>query len=77
MNNEWVGSLQQFVDGISSSVAVIAPPSDRGFQVTAWNANFMEMVGRPRLGRAGPAYIETLFPTYARRELVAKIEQCN
>lgn len=76
MNNEWVGSLQQFVDGISSSVAVIAPPSGWGFPVTAWNANFIEMVGRPRLGRAGQAYIETLFPTYARRALVSKIEQC-
>jgi diguanylate cyclase (GGDEF)-like protein/PAS domain S-box-containing protein len=76
MNNEWVGSLQQFVDGISSSVAVIAPATDRGFPVTAWNASFVEMVGRPRLATAGLAYVETLFPTYARREVVAKIEQC-
>ncbi|WP_024507476.1 sensor domain-containing diguanylate cyclase [Bradyrhizobium sp. ARR65] len=76
MNNEWVGSLQQFVDGISSSVAVIAPSTDRGFPITAWNANFIEMVGRPRLGRVGPPYVESLFPTYARRELVSKIEQC-
>ena len=76
MINEWVGSLQEFVDGISSSVAVIAQATDRGFPVTAWNTNFIEMVGRPRLGTVGFAYVETLFPTYARREVVAKIEQC-
>lgn len=76
MMNEWVGSLQQFVDGISSSVAVIASATDRGFPIKACNANFIEMVGRPRLIGAGQAYVETLFPTYARRELIAKIEQC-
>ena len=76
MINEWVGSLQQFVDGISSSVAVIAPSNDRGFPITAWNTSFIDMVGRPRLGRPGQAYVETLFPTYARRSLVSKVEQC-
>lgn len=74
---DWAAALQQFVDGITSSVAVVGRSSGDDLIVTACNDHFFEMVGgRRAVSCALPFPIDTVVPSYARRELRGKIREC-
>ncbi len=73
----WREALQEFVDGITSSVAIVGRSEDEDLVVTACNDLFFEMTGGPRPGkRAFPFYLDTVMPSYSRRELRASIQEC-
>ncbi|WP_296595220.1 sensor domain-containing diguanylate cyclase [Phenylobacterium sp.] len=74
---DWAEALQQFVDGITSSVAVVGRDADNELVVTACNEHFFEMIGGRRVGgRMFPFHLDAVVPSYARHELRSKILEC-
>lgn len=72
-----VAEIQHFVDGIASSVSVVAPSAAGEYVVVACNEHFFDMVGgRRTTTRRFPFVLDALIPSYARRELRTKIEEC-
>jgi diguanylate cyclase (GGDEF)-like protein/PAS domain S-box-containing protein len=75
--SEWTSRLQEFVDGIAASVAVIARDEMGALIVTACNDDFFEMTGgRPDSARPFPVPFDTIVPSYARREFRISIMEC-
>ncbi len=77
MMGDWPTRIQEFVNGITASVAVVGH-NDRGeMVVSACNEVFFDMVGGRRSGaRLFPLPLDTIVPSYARRELRDCLHQC-
>ncbi len=74
---EWSVRLQEFVDSIAASVAVVAADQSRQLIVPACNRNFFEMTGgRPLGSHEFPIEFDALVPSYARREFRDKLHEC-
>lgn len=77
--NGRLGQLQEFVDGIAASVAIIGHGQTGELTVSACNENFFDMVGGRRSGvgtRNFPIPLDTLMPSYARLDLRKKLQEC-
>jgi diguanylate cyclase (GGDEF)-like protein/PAS domain S-box-containing protein len=71
--------LQEFVDGIAASVAIVGRGEKGELVVSACNENFFEMTGARRGGvvaRGLPLPLDTLVPSYARHDLRGKLQEC-
>ncbi len=74
---EWSSRIQEFVDGIAASVAVIGHDQADVLIVSACNEHFFEMTGgRPAGVHSFPVPFDTTIPSYARREFREKIQEC-
>jgi len=74
---DWSSRVQEFVDGIGASVAVVGRNEGGQFIVPACNDGFFQMTGGRRPGmRAFPIPFDTLVPNYARYEFRAKLQEC-
>lgn len=74
---DWSSSIQELVDGIAASVAVIGRDEARALVIAACNEDFFEMTGgRPSGVRKFPVPLDTMVPSYARRELSGRIQEC-
>jgi diguanylate cyclase (GGDEF)-like protein/PAS domain S-box-containing protein len=79
MMTDRLGQLQEFVDGIAASVAIVGRGEAGEFAVSACNEHFFDMTGGRR-GLAGtrnfPIALDTLMPSYARHDLRGKLQEC-
>jgi diguanylate cyclase (GGDEF)-like protein/PAS domain S-box-containing protein len=74
---DWSSTIQELVDGIAASVAVVAKNEAGTLVVTACNDDFFEMTGgRPSGIRQFPVAFDTVVPSYARREFRERILEC-
>jgi len=74
---DWSSKVQEFVDGIGASVAVIGRNEAGQFIVPACNDGFFQMAGGRRPGvRAFPIPLDTLVPNYARYQFREKLQEC-
>ncbi len=63
---EWSSRIQEFVDGIAASVAVIGHDQADVLIVSACNEHFFEMTGgRPAGVHSFPVPFDTTIPSYA------------
>jgi diguanylate cyclase (GGDEF)-like protein/PAS domain S-box-containing protein len=77
--NDRSDQLQEFVDGIAASVAIVGRGNAGELVVTACNEGFIEMTGGRRGGigvRSFPTALDTLMPSYARLDLRTKLQEC-
>lgn len=75
--SDWANRIQEFVDGIAASVAVIGYDESGSLIVSACNEAFFEMVGGRSAGvRNFPVPLDSVLPSYARREFREKIYEC-
>ncbi len=69
--------LQEFVDGIAASVAVVGHDEANVLIIAACNEGFFEMTGgRPAGIHSFPVPFDSVVPSYARREFREKIQEC-
>jgi len=74
---EWPSRIQEFVNGIPASVAVVGHDNAGALIVSACNEIFFEMTGGwPAGARCFPMPFDTLVPSYARREFRDRIQEC-
>ncbi len=74
---EWSCRIEEFVDDIAASVAVIGHDAENALVVTACNESFFKMTGGQLSGRRNfPVPIDTAVPSYARREFREKVQEC-
>lgn len=74
---EYSDRLQEFVDSIAASVAVVATDQSGQLIVPACNKNFFEMTGgRPLVRHESPIEFDALVPSYARREFREALREC-
>lgn len=74
---DWSVRLREFVNSISSSVAVVGRGDNGELVVTACNELFFEMIGGKRAGMGQfPCALDPLIPSYARRDLRVALNQC-
>lgn len=74
---DWSSRVQEFVDSIGASVAVVGRNESGQFVVPACNDGFFQMTGGRRPGvRAFPLSLDTLVPNYARHEFREKLQEC-
>ncbi len=77
MMGDWPSRVQEFVNGITASVAVIGHNEAGELAVSACNEVFFDMVGgRRNAPRFFPMPLDTIVPSYARRELRDCLQQC-
>lgn len=75
--SDWSSRLQEFVDGIAASVAVVGYNEAGQLIVPACNQNFVNMTGGRRIGTHGfPVPFDALVPSYARHEFRDKLREC-
>lgn len=77
--NDRYSQLQEFVDGIEASVAIVGCGESGELMVSACNGEFFEMAGGRRGGagaRSFPIVLDTLLPSYARHDLRKKLQEC-
>lgn len=75
--SDWSNRLQEFVNSIAASVAVVARDETGSLLVPACNQNFFDMTGGRPLGAYGfPLPFETLVPSYARHEFRENVKEC-
>jgi diguanylate cyclase (GGDEF)-like protein/PAS domain S-box-containing protein len=77
--NDRIGQLQEFVDGIGASVAIVGRGEAQELLVSACNAQFFEMTGARRGGlgaRNFPITLDSLMPSYTRHEIRMKLQEC-
>jgi diguanylate cyclase (GGDEF)-like protein/PAS domain S-box-containing protein len=73
----WPHRTQEFVDGIAASVAIVGRGEPGELVVSACNDSFMNMSGmRHETVRSFPVSLDALMPSYARRELRRKLQEC-
>jgi len=71
------GSIQEFIDGIAASVAIVGRDASGRLVVSACNEDFLRMTGgQPAIARRFPVEFDAMVPSYARRELREKINEC-
>jgi diguanylate cyclase (GGDEF)-like protein/PAS domain S-box-containing protein len=69
--------LQQFVDGIAASVAIVGRGQGGELIVSACNEGFFDMTGGRRGGlRSSSTPLDVLMPSYARHEFRKKLLEC-
>lgn len=71
--------LQEFVDGIAASVAIVGHGEAGELVVSACNEHFFGMTGGRRGGagiRGFPMALDALIPSYARHDLRGKLQEC-
>jgi diguanylate cyclase (GGDEF)-like protein/PAS domain S-box-containing protein len=69
--------VQEFVDSIAASVALVGRDDTGSFFVPACNQNFFAMTGGRPLGAYGfPLAFDLLIPSYARHEFREKLRDC-
>ena len=74
---DWSSTIQELVDGIAASVAVVGRNEARGLVVAACNDDFFEMTGgRPSGVRSFPIPFDAVVPSYARREFRERVLEC-
>jgi diguanylate cyclase (GGDEF)-like protein/PAS domain S-box-containing protein len=77
MMAELSSRIQEFVDGIEASVAVVGHDDAKSLIVTACNQGFFDMAGgRPEGSRSLPVLLDSIVPSYTRREFREKIQEC-
>ncbi|MEJ1977937.1 MAG: diguanylate cyclase [Acetobacteraceae bacterium] len=77
MMADWPSRLQDFVNGIAASVAVVGHNENGELVIAACNEVFFEMTGGRRAGtRCFPVPFDTAVPSYARREFRDRLQQC-
>jgi diguanylate cyclase (GGDEF)-like protein/PAS domain S-box-containing protein len=75
--SDWSNRIQEFVDSIAASVAVVARDKAGSLLVPACNQNFFDMTGGRPLGIYGfPLPFDALVPSYARHEFREKVKEC-
>lgn len=75
--SDWSNRLQEFVDSIEASVAVVGPNETGALVVPACNQNFFNMTGGRRGGsHKFPVEFDVLIPSYARHEFREKLREC-
>lgn len=75
--NEAISQIQEFVDNISASVAVVARDASGQLFISACNEQFAEMTGRQRINMMGaPVPLDALIPNYARHSFHDKLMEC-
>jgi diguanylate cyclase (GGDEF)-like protein/PAS domain S-box-containing protein len=75
--SDWSHRLQEFVDSIAASVAVVGRDEKRALFVPACNQSFFDMTGgRPMGAYDFPLPFDTLIPSYARHEFREKLKDC-
>ncbi|WP_454915978.1 sensor domain-containing diguanylate cyclase [Xanthobacter sediminis] len=74
---DWPSRIQEFVEGIAASVAVVGRDDAGGFVIVACNDGFMEMTGGRYAGvRDFPLPFDAMVPSYARREFREMLLDC-
>jgi diguanylate cyclase (GGDEF)-like protein/PAS domain S-box-containing protein len=74
---DWSSRIQELVDGIAASVAVVGRDAMGALIIAACNDDFFEMTGgRPAGVHKFPVPFDTMMPSYARREFRACIQEC-
>jgi diguanylate cyclase (GGDEF)-like protein/PAS domain S-box-containing protein len=69
--------VQEFIDGIAASVAIVARDAPGSLVVSACNEDFLRMTGgQPSIARRFPVALDAMVPSYARRELREKVNKC-
>lgn len=75
--SEWSSRLQEFVNGIAASVAVVGFDDSGALDISACNEIFFEMAGGRPLGLHNfPLPFDSMLPSYARRELRERLQEC-
>jgi diguanylate cyclase (GGDEF)-like protein/PAS domain S-box-containing protein len=75
--SDWTNRLQEFVDSIAASVALVGRDEAGAFFVPACNQTFFDMTGGRPIGVHGfPVAFDTLVPSYARHEFRDKLKEC-
>ncbi|MBV8812961.1 MAG: PAS domain S-box protein, partial [Verrucomicrobia bacterium] len=75
--SEWSSRLQEFVNGIAASVAVVSHDDSGALDISACNEIFFEMTGGRPLGVHNfPLPFDSMVPSYARRELRERLQEC-
>ncbi|MBV9275365.1 MAG: diguanylate cyclase [Verrucomicrobia bacterium] len=75
--SEWSSRLQEFVNGIAASVAVVSHHDSGALDISACNEIFFEMTGGRPLGVHNfPLPFDSMVPSYARRELRERLQEC-
>jgi diguanylate cyclase (GGDEF)-like protein/PAS domain S-box-containing protein len=73
----WPNKIQEFINEIATSVAMIERDEQGKIVVSACNSGFFQMTGgRPAVARRFPAPFDAMVPRYAWRELHEKINDC-
>jgi diguanylate cyclase (GGDEF)-like protein/PAS domain S-box-containing protein len=73
----WPHSIQEFVDGIAASVAIVGRGEAGELVVLACNDSFFDMSGGRRgTFRRFPVSFDLMMPSYARHELRKKLLEC-
>ncbi len=74
---DWCSRLQEFVDSIAASVALVGTDPSGQLIVPACNKNFLDMTGgRPLGAHEFPLEFDALVPGYARREFRDRLHDC-
>ena len=77
LSDDWPQRVQEFVDGIAASVAIVGRGQGGELIVSACNDEFVAMSGvRPGRGQNFPIPLDFLMPSYARHDLRTKIVEC-
>lgn len=75
--DEWVDRVQEFVNGIAASVAIIKHDDSGEFVVSACNDSFLSMLGGRRSDiRDFPVSLNALLPSHVRMEFHRKLLEC-
>lgn len=73
----WSTQIQEFVDGIAASVAVVGHDEQGALVVSACNESFFDMTGGRGIGIDGfPMPFDAVLPSYARHDFRAKLQEC-
>jgi diguanylate cyclase (GGDEF)-like protein/PAS domain S-box-containing protein len=69
--------IQQFVDGIAASVALVGHDESGGLIMCACNENFFDMAGGRAPSIEGlPTPFDPVMPSYARHDIREKLKEC-
>ena len=74
---DWSTRIQEFVDEIAASVAVVGHDEAGALVVTACNENFFDMTDGRGVGVGNPPIpFDAVLPSYARHEFREKLQEC-
>ena len=74
---DWSARVQEFVDGISASVAVVRHDEKGALVVSACNERFFDMTGGRGAGVDDmPTPFDSVLPSYARHDFRQKLQEC-
>jgi diguanylate cyclase (GGDEF)-like protein/PAS domain S-box-containing protein len=74
---DWPTRIQDFVDGVAASCAIVSHDEDGALVVSACNERFFDMTGGRGAGvDSCPFPFDALVPSYARPEIREKLQGC-